>query len=69
MIESMYEKSGFPLDKTLTGVEYMGNTSSVSIPFALQIGINEGKLKNGNTFSLYGFGGGLTHAGHVINGI
>ncbi|CRK85188.1 ketoacyl-ACP synthase III [Neobacillus massiliamazoniensis] len=66
MIESICEKSGFPLDKTLTSVEYMGNTSSVSIPLALQIAINEGKLKNGDTLLLYGFGGGLTHAGHII---
>ncbi|MGC5327315.1 ketoacyl-ACP synthase III [Brevibacillus sp. SYSU BS000544] len=67
MIESICEKSGFPIEKTLTSVEYMGNTSSVSIPLALQIGINEGKLKNGDTLLLYGFGGGLTHAGHIIN--
>ncbi|MFB9757132.1 ketoacyl-ACP synthase III [Ectobacillus funiculus] len=66
MIESICEKSDFPLDKTLTSVEYMGNTSSVSIPLALQIGINEGKLKNGDTLLLYGFGGGLTHAGHIV---
>lgn len=66
MIESICEKSGFPLDKTLTSVTYMGNTSSVSIPLALDIGMNEGKLKKGDTLLLYGFGGGLTHAGHII---
>ncbi len=66
MIESICEKSGFPLEKTLTSVEYMGNTSAVSIPLALQIGINEGKVKDGDTLILYGFGGGLTHAGHII---
>ncbi|MGG3803026.1 ketoacyl-ACP synthase III [Metabacillus fastidiosus] len=67
MIESICEKSNFPIEKTLTSVEYMGNTSAVSIPLALDIGINEGKLKNGDTLLLYGFGGGLTHAGHIIN--
>jgi len=66
MIESICEKSGISLERTLTSVEYMGNTSSVSIPLALQIGINEGKLKNGDTLLIYGFGGGLTHAGHII---
>lgn len=66
MIESICEKSGFPLEKTLTSVTYLGNTSSVSIPLALQIGINEGKLKNGDTLLLYGFGGGLTHAGLIV---
>lgn len=66
MIESICERSGFSMDKTLTSVEYMGNTSSVSIPLALQIGINEGKLKNGDTLLVYGFGGGLTHAGLIM---
>ncbi|MDM8151314.1 ketoacyl-ACP synthase III [Priestia megaterium] len=66
MIESICERSDFSLDKTLTSVEYMGNTSSVSIPLALQIGINNGKLMNGDILLLYGFGGGLTHAGHII---
>lgn len=66
MIESICEKSDFPKEKTLTSVQNMGNTSSVSIPLALQIGINEGKLKNRDVLLLYGFGGGLTHAGHII---
>lgn len=66
MIESICERSGLSLDKTLTSVEYMGNTSSVSIPLALQTGINEGKLKNGDTVLVYGFGGGLTHAGLIM---
>lgn len=66
MIESICEKSDISIGKTLTSVENMGNTSSVSIPLALQIGINEGKLKNGDILLLYGFGGGLTHAGHII---
>lgn len=66
MIESICERSGLSLDQTLTSVEYMGNTSSVSIPLALQIGINEGKLKTGDTLLVYGFGGGLTHAGLIM---
>ncbi|WP_088547010.1 ketoacyl-ACP synthase III [Paenibacillus aquistagni] len=67
MIESVCEKSGFPYERTLTSAEYLGNTSAVSIPLALQLGLNEGKLSNGQTLMLYGFGGGLTHAGHIIH--
>jgi len=66
MIESICERAGFPMEKTLTSVAFMGNTSSVSIPLALDIGLKEGKLKNGDTVMLYGFGGGLTHAGHIV---
>ncbi|WP_242218257.1 ketoacyl-ACP synthase III [Bacillus cereus group sp. BfR-BA-01380] len=66
MIESICDKSGFPLDKTLTSVELMGNTSSVSIPLALNLAIEEGKLHNQDTILLYGFGGGLTHLGLIL---
>ena len=44
----------------------MGNTSSVTIPLALNLAIKEGKLNNGDTLLLYGFGGGLTHLGLIV---
>jgi 3-oxoacyl-[acyl-carrier-protein] synthase-3 len=66
MIESICEKSKITIQKTLTSVEYMGNTSSVSIPLALDLARKEGKLNNGDTLLLYGFGGGLTHLGLIV---
>lgn len=66
MIESICEKSQISIQKTLTSVEYMGNTSSVTIPLALDLAIKEGKLNNGDTLLLYGFGGGLTHLGLIV---
>lgn len=66
MIESICDKAGFSLDKTLYSVEYMGNTSAASIPLALGLGVREQKLKYGDTLLLYGFGGGLTHVGLVV---
>ncbi|MDR0268689.1 ketoacyl-ACP synthase III [Paenibacillus sp.] len=66
MIESICEKTGFTLAKTLRSVEYMGNTSAASIPLALGLGVREQKLKQGDTLLLYGFGGGLTHVGMVV---
>jgi 3-oxoacyl-[acyl-carrier-protein] synthase-3 len=66
MIESICEKSGFPLEKTLYSMQYYGNTSSATIPLALELGIREGKVKAGDTLLLYGFGGGLVHAGMLL---
>ncbi|MCQ0955894.1 ketoacyl-ACP synthase III [Bacillus cereus] len=66
MIESICEKSQIPIQKTLTSVEYMGNTSSVSIPLALNSARKESKLNNGDKLLLYGFGGGLTHLGLIV---
>lgn len=66
MIETVCEKTGISLNQTLTSMEYMGNTSSVSIPLALHLGIKDGKVKEGDTLLLYGFGGGLTHCGLIV---
>lgn len=66
MIESICEKSGFPIVKTLYSIVNYGNTSAATIPLSLDIGVKEKKLKRGETVLLYGFGGGLTHAGLLI---
>lgn len=66
MVESICEKSSLPLGKTLQSVRDMGNTSSASIPLALQSGLDAGQLKYGDRVLLYGFGGGLTHAGLIL---
>ncbi|WP_202077654.1 beta-ketoacyl-ACP synthase 3 [Caldalkalibacillus salinus] len=66
MIESICKKVGFPIDQTLTSLVQYGNTSSASIPLALDASVREGKLKKEDHVLLYGFGGGLTHAGQLI---
>lgn len=66
MIESICEKSGFPLEKTLTSMAYYGNTSAATIPLSWEEGILQGKVKAGDTLLLYGFGGGLVQAGMLL---
>lgn len=66
MIDSICEKTGFALENTLTSAEWYGNTSSASIPLALQLGRDNQKLKNGDTVLLYGFGAGLTQMGMIL---
>ncbi|EIJ78004.1 3-oxoacyl-(acyl carrier protein) synthase III [Bacillus methanolicus PB1] len=67
MIESICERSGFPIERTLYSLVDYGNTSSATIPLSLDKGVREGKIRNGNNLLLYGFGGGLAHAGLFIN--
>ena len=66
MVHSICKKIGISEDKSLTSLEYFGNTSSPTIPLALWLAIKENKLKKGDKIALYGFGGGLTHAGVII---
>lgn len=66
MVESICERSHFPVEKTLVSMEYYGNTSSASIPLALDLGVKSGKVKRGDLVLLYGFGGGLVQAGVLV---
>jgi 3-oxoacyl-[acyl-carrier-protein] synthase III len=66
MIESICERSKFPIEKTLYSLVEYGNTSAATIPLSLDLGIKEQKLQSGDKVLLYGFGGGLTHAGILI---
>lgn len=67
MLESICERSNFPLERTLYSLVDYGNTSAATIPLALDKGVKENKLEKGDTVLLYGFGGGLAHAGLLIN--
>lgn len=67
IIESICQRSDFPVEKTLSSITYYGNTSSASIPLALDLAVKEGKIKKDDKVILYGFGAGLAYAGLFIN--
>lgn len=48
-------------------IETTGNTSSASIPLAMEELLRTGKAKEGQTALLLGFGAGLTYAGQVVS--
>ena len=66
MIQSIADKSGIPMDKTLASIAEYGNTSSATIPLAIWEALKENKIRKDDTLLLYGFGGGLNHAGAII---
>lgn len=66
MIESICEKSGFSLGKTLYSMVDYGNTSAASIPLALSDAASAGRLAPNDNLMLFGFGGGLTYAGLLL---
>lgn len=67
IIESICSRNALPLERTIYSLEYYGNTSAASIPLSLDKGVREGKIQSGDNLLLYGFGGGLTHAGMLVN--
>ncbi|WP_449536306.1 beta-ketoacyl-ACP synthase 3 [Ferdinandcohnia sp. Marseille-Q9671] len=66
LIEPICEKLEYAMDKTLYSLVHFGNTSAATIPLALDLGIREGKVKNGDRVLMYGFGSGLVHAGQLL---
>lgn len=67
MIESISKRIGIPMTKTLSSVEQYGNTSSATIPLTLDSAVKAGKIQTGDRLLMYGFGGGFTHGGMVLN--
>ena len=55
-----------PEEKMAVNIEKYGNTSSASIPIALDELVKDGKLKRGDKIILCAFGGGLADAACLI---
>lgn len=60
IIETAAKNLGIPMEKFFVNIEKHGNTSSASIPIALNDAIESGALKKGDKLCLVGFGAGLT---------
>ncbi|GGA28049.1 ketoacyl-ACP synthase III [Paenibacillus physcomitrellae] len=66
ILEAVSERTGIPLEKTLSTLAYTGNTSAASIPIALHQAVRDGRIRSGQLLMLYGFGGGLSQAGLLL---
>ncbi len=66
IIEAIAKNLNYPLARMPESVTEFGNTSSASIPLALEKSIRNDGVKKGDTILLIGFGGGLTFAGAIM---
>lgn len=62
IIQSAAKRLKMPMEKVIVNLDKYGNTSSASIPLALEEGVRDGRIKPGDTLLLVGFGAGLTWA-------
>jgi 3-oxoacyl-[acyl-carrier-protein] synthase-3 len=60
IIDAAARRIGLPLDRVAINIDEYGNTSSASIPLALDEAIRNGRVKSGDHVLLAGFGSGLT---------
>jgi 3-oxoacyl-[acyl-carrier-protein] synthase III len=66
IIEATAKHAGMPMDKVMVNVDRYGNTSSASIPLALEQAITEGRVQRGSLLLLVAFGAGFTWGSAVI---
>ena len=60
IIEATAKYANIPMEKVYVNVDRFGNTSSASIPIALDEAIEAGRVKEGTTALLVAFGAGFT---------
>lgn len=65
IIEAVGNRFNFPPEKVIVNVDKYANTSSATVPIALDEAIREGKIKRGDNLLMAAFGAGLT-AGAVF---
>ena len=66
IIEATAKYANIPMDKVYVNVDRFGNTSSASIPIALDEAIEAGRVKEGTTALLVAFGAGFTWGSMVV---
>jgi len=64
--DAVASRLGVPDEKVYSNIAEMGNTSSASIPIAIDECIESGRIKEGSLVLLTAFGGGVTWGGTVI---
>ncbi len=66
IIEATAKHAGIPMSKVMVNVDRYGNTSSASIPLALDQALSEGRVGPGAVVLLVAFGAGFTWGSAVI---
>jgi len=66
IIQAIAQRLNLPMDKVVVNIDRYGNTSSASIPIALDEALRAGRIRDGDYILLEAFGGGLTWASALI---
>ena len=66
IIEATAKHAGIPMSKVMVNLDRYGNTSSASIPLALDQALAEGRAGPGSLVMLVAFGAGFTWGSAVV---
>jgi 3-oxoacyl-[acyl-carrier-protein] synthase-3 len=66
ILDSVAQRIGIPIEKFVLNLDRMGNTSSASIPIALDEALREGKVKDDHLLLMIALGGGISWGSALI---
>ena len=66
IIQATAKRIGLPMERVIVTVAEHGNTSSASVPLALDAGVRDGRIKRGDLLLLEAFGGGFTWGSALV---
>jgi 3-oxoacyl-[acyl-carrier-protein] synthase III len=66
IIEATARRLAMPMERVIVTVDRHGNTSSASVPLALDEGVQSGKIKRGELLLMEAFGGGFTWGSALV---
>ena len=66
IVQTAMDRLGLPMEKAWMTIDHTGNTSSASIPIALDELHRAGRVRRGDKIGLSGFGAGLIYASLVF---
>ena len=61
-----YWKLGLPMEQVIVTVDEHANTSSASIPLALDVAVKDGRVKRGELLLFEAFGAGFTWGSALV---
>jgi len=60
IIQAVAKKLDMPIEQVIVTVQEHGNTSTASVPLALDVGVRDGRIERGDLLLLEALGGGVT---------
>jgi 3-oxoacyl-[acyl-carrier-protein] synthase-3 len=66
IIDGSGRKLGLPPERVVVTVDRHANTSAASIPLALEVAVNDGRIRRGDLLLLEGIGGGLAWGASLV---
>jgi 3-oxoacyl-[acyl-carrier-protein] synthase-3 len=66
IIQAVAKKLSMPMERVIVTVQEHGNTSTASVPLALDVGVRDGRIKRGDMLLLEALGGGVTWGSALV---